>query len=321
VAAEVTDVLITDCDMGPADLEREVLATAGLELTHLACRTAADVVEQVNAHRASGLLVQYAPIDRAVFEGCPQLRAVVRYGVGLDNIDLEAAAEHGVAVAGVRNYGTNEVADQATALMLALLRRLPQWSAATQMGGWPARGAIADPLELSTCTLGLFGFGAIARAVAGRAAAFGLRVLAHDPYAPVEAFAVHGVDRVDSQRLWSEATAVSLHTPLTAETAGAVNAEALGRMAPGGFLVNTARAGLVDRDALTAALDDGSLGGAGLDVWWTEPADPDDPLLRHPRVLVTPHVAWISPGAVRRLRIGAAHQLLALLQPTPNEQD
>jgi D-3-phosphoglycerate dehydrogenase / 2-oxoglutarate reductase len=317
----MTDVLITDCDMGPADLEREVLVAAGLELTHLACRTAADVVEQANAHRASGLLVQYAPIDRAVFEGCPQLRAVVRYGVGLDNIDLGAAAEHGVAVAGVRNYGTNEVADQATALMLALLRRLPQWSAATQAGGWPARGAIADPLELATCTLGLFGFGAIARAVAGRAAAFGLRVLAHDPYAPAEAFAVPGLERVDWHRLWSEATVVSLHAPLTGETAGAVNAEALGRMAPGGFLVNTARAGLVDRDALTAALDDGSLAGAGLDVWWTEPADPDDPLLRHPRVLVTPHVAWISPGAVRRLRIGAAHQLLALLQPTPNEQD
>jgi D-3-phosphoglycerate dehydrogenase / 2-oxoglutarate reductase len=317
----MTDVLITDCDMGPADLEREVLAAAGLKLTHLACRTAADVVKHANAHRASGLLVQYAPIDLAVFKGCPQLRAVVRYGVGLDNIDLEAAAQHGVAVAGVRNYGTNEVADQATALMLALLRRLPQWSAATQAGGWPARGAIADPLELTTCTLGLFGFGAIARAVAGRAAAFGLRVLAHDPYTPVEAFAVHGVERVDWHWLWSEATVVSLHAPLTGETAGAVNAEALGRMAPGGFLVNTARAGLVDRDALTAALGDGSLGGAGLDVWWTEPADPDDPLLRHPRVLVTPHVAWISPGAVRRLRIGAAHQLLALLQPTPNEQD
>jgi D-3-phosphoglycerate dehydrogenase / 2-oxoglutarate reductase len=317
----MTDVLITDCDMGPADLEREVLAAAGLKLTHLACRTAADVVKHANAHRASGLLVQYAPIDLAVFKGCPQLRAVVRYGVGLDNIDLEAAAQHGVAVAGVRNYGTNEVADQATALMLALLRRLPQWSAATQAGGWPARGAIADPLELATCTLGLFGFGAIARAVAGRAAAFGLRVLAHDPYAPVEAFAAHGADRVGWHRLWSEATVVSLHAPLNAETAGAVDDEALGRMAPGGFLVNTARAGLVDRDALTAALGDGSLGGAGLDVWWTEPADPDDPLLRHPRVLVTPHVAWISPGAVRRLRIGAAHQLLALLQPTPNEQD
>jgi D-3-phosphoglycerate dehydrogenase len=317
----VTEILITDSDMGPADLEREVLAAAGLELTHLACRTAADVIEQANAHQASGLLVQYAPIDRAVFEGCPQLRAVVRYGVGLDNVDLEAAAEHGVAVAGVRGYGTNEVADQATALMLALLRRLPEWSAATRTGAWPARGALADPLELATCTLGLFGFGAIGRAVAGRATAFGLRVLAHDPYAPAEAFATHGVDRVSWDRLWSEASVVSLHAPLTAETARAVNAAALGRMTPGGFLVNTARAGLVDRDALTAALDDGSLGGAGLDVWWTEPADPDDPLLRHPRVLVTPHVAWISPGAVRRLRTGAARQLLALLRPTPNEQD
>ena len=317
----MTEILITDCDMGPADLEREVLAAAGLELTHLTCRTAADVVEQANAHRASGLLVQYAPIDRAVFEGCPQLRAVVRYGVGLDNVDLEAAAEHGVAVAGVRDYGTNEVADQATALAIALLRRVPEWSAATRAGGWPARGAIADPLELATCTLGLFGFGAIARAVAGRAAAFGLRVLAHDPYLPAEAFAASGVDRAGWDGLWSEATVVSLHAPLTTETAGAVNAAALGRMAPGGFLVNTARAGLVDRDALTAALDDGSLGGAGLDVWWTEPADPDDPLLRHPRVLVTPHVAWLSPGSMSRLRTGAARQLLSLLRPTPNEQD
>jgi D-3-phosphoglycerate dehydrogenase / 2-oxoglutarate reductase len=302
----VTEILITDCDMGPADLEREVLAAAGLELTHLACRTAADVVEQANAHRASGLLVQYAPIDRAVFQRCPQLRAVVRYGVGLDNVDLDAAAEHGVAVAGVRGYGTNEVADHATALMLALLRRLPEWSAATHAGDLPTRGAIADPFELSTCTLGLFGFGAIARAVAGRAAAFGLRVLAHDPYVHAEAFAADGVDMVGWDSHWSKSTVVSLHAPLTRETASAVNAAALGQMASGGFLVNTAHAGLVDREALTAALDDGSLGGAGLDVWWTEPADRNDPLLRHPRVLVTPHVAWIScrtgPSAPSRPR-------------------
>jgi len=125
--------------------------------------------------------------------------------------------------------------------------------------------------------------------------------------------AAAGVRPVEFDDLWRGSTAVSVHAPLTAATTGLVGPAALGLLAPGSFLINCARAGLVDRTALEASLADGRLAGVGLDVWWEEPADADDPLLRDPRVVVTPHVAWLSPGSVRRLRTSAAQRLLDVL--------
>lgn len=314
-------VLITDYDMGEPDVERNILSEAGHQLATGTCRSEDDVVAAVAQSGAVGLLVQYAPITRRVLQACPSVRSVVRYGVGLDNVDLDAAAELGVQALNVPHYGSAEVADQAMSLLVSLLRGLPWWSAATRRGEWPARGELPDPLELGECTLGLFGFGAIARQVALRAQAFGMTVVAHDPYVPADVFGAAGVRSVDWTDLWSASTAVSLHAPLTEGTRGIVNAEALDLMPAGGFLVNTARAGLVDRAALEAALASGRLAGAGLDVWWQEPALPSDPLLGHPRVVITPHVAWLSPGSVDRLRAGAATRLVgSLAATTPGSQ-
>jgi D-3-phosphoglycerate dehydrogenase / 2-oxoglutarate reductase len=323
-------VLITDCDMGPADLERAVLEPAGYRVVEASCSTEDDVVAAVAEQDPEGLLVQYAPITAAVLRACPQVRALFRYGVGMDNVDTDAAAELGVTARNVPDYGTSEVADHAVTLLLTLLRRVPAWSAATAHGQWPARGDLPDPLELRECTLGLLGFGAIAREVAARARAFGMRVLAHDPFVADDDVTAAGAEPVGLEELWRSATAVSLHAPLTRSTAGIVDAAALGALQPGSFLVNTARAGLVDRGALEAALAGGQLAGVGLDVWWREPAPADDPLLRDPRVLLTPHVAWFSPGSLRRLRTSAAQRLLDTLtsarppmtpQPTaPQEQ-
>jgi D-3-phosphoglycerate dehydrogenase len=310
-------VLITDCDMGPATLEREVLEAAGYEVTHESCRTEDDVIAAVHSSGAVGLLVQYAPITRRVLESCSGVRCLVRYGVGLDSVDLDAARELDVAVLNVPDYGSAEVADHATTLLLSLLRGVPAWSAATARGEWPARGALPEPLELRGSVLGLVGFGAIAREVAVRAQAFGMRVVVHDPYVPDDAVTAAGARPVSWGELWSVSTAVSIHAPLTAATRGLVDWDALSQAGPGAYLVNTARAGLVDRDALERALAHGNLAGVGLDVWWEEPADPADPLLGHPRVLVTPHVAWLSPGSVQRLRASAAQRLLSVLEPEP----
>lgn len=306
-------VLITDCDMGDAVLEREVLEAAGVRVVHADARTEDDVIRSVAETGATGLLVQYAPITRAVLEACPAVQGIVRYGVGLDTIDLEAASDLEVAVSNVPHYGSNEVADHAVTLLLALLRGVPWWSDATRRHGWPARGELQDPLELSQQTLGLVGFGAIARAVARRAQAFGITVIATDPFAEAAAFDAAGVRAVDRDELWSSSTAVSLHAPLIESTRGAVDATTLSLLPAGSVLVNTARAGLVDRGALEAALDSGTLAAFGTDVWWDEPASPTDSLAAHPRVLLTPHVAWLSPGSILRLRKEAAEILRDML--------
>ncbi len=306
-------VLITDNDMGPADLERAALEPAGYRVVHAECRTEDDVLEAVRSHRPVGLLVQYAPITERVLREASDVRALFRYGIGMDNVDLDAARTLGIEARNVPDYGSAEVANHATTLLLCLLRGVPAWSAAAARGEWPARGDLPDPLEIGVCTLGLLGFGAIAREVGVRARAFGMRVLAHDPFVADDDVRAAGAEPVGFEDLWRGSTAVSVHAPLTPSTHGLVDRAALGLMTPGSFLVNTARAGLVDRDALEAALADGRLAGVGLDVWWQEPADADDPLLRHPRVLVTPHVAWLSPGSVRRLRASAASRLLDVL--------
>jgi D-3-phosphoglycerate dehydrogenase len=306
-------VLITDCDMGPADLERSVLEPAGWSVVHRCCRSEQDVVAAVRETGAVGLLVQYAPITAAVLRACPSVRGLARYGVGMDNVDVATAEELGVWALNVPDYGAAEVADHTMALLLGLLRGVPAWSAATAAGGWPARGDLPEPQELRACVLGLLGFGAIAREVAARARAFGMQVLAHDPFVPAAETAAAGVRPVEFDELWRGSNAVSVHAPLTAATTGLVGRSALGLLRPGSFLINCARAGLVDRAALEASLRDGRLAGVGLDVWWEEPADADDPLLTDPRVVVTPHVAWLSPGSVRRLRTSAARRLLDVL--------
>jgi D-3-phosphoglycerate dehydrogenase len=306
-------VLITDCDMGPADLERSVLESAGWTVVHGSCRTEEDVVAAVRETGAVGLLVQYAPITAAVLRACPSVRGLARYGVGMDNVDVSTARELGVQALNVPDYGAAEVADHTMALLLGLLRGVPTWSAATAAGRWPTRGDLPEPLELRACVLGLLGFGAIAREVATRARAFGMQVLAHDPFVPSAEMEAAAVRPVDFDELWRGSTAVSVHAPLTAATTGLVGRSALGLLAPGSFLINCARAGLVDRAALEASLADGRLAGVGLDVWWEERADAQDPLLPDPRVVVTPHVAWLSPGSVRRLRTSAARRLLDVL--------
>jgi len=306
-------VLITDCDMGPAALERSVLEPAGYRVVHAACRTEDDVIAAARQAGATGLLVQYAPITSRVLAALPDVRALVRYGIGMDNVDVDAAAELGVAALNVPDYGRSEVADHAMALVLGLLRGVPAWSAATARGEWPARGELPEPLELAACTLGLLGFGGIARLVALRAAAFGMRVIAHDPFVPDAEIRAAGARPRRPDDLWRQSTVVSLHLPLSPATRGVVDATALGLVRPGTYLVNTARAGLVDRAAMEDALRDGRLAGVGLDVWWDEPAEPDDPLTRHPAVLLTPHVAWLSSGSVRRLRTSVATRLLAAL--------
>ena len=301
-------VVITDCDHGDVDPERAVLDGHDVELKVLACRTPEEVAAQ--AGDADVLINQYVPITAAVLDALPRCRLVVRYGVGVDNVDLRAATERGVWVANVPDYGRDEVADHTLALALALLRGVVALDRSVRDGTWdldPAR-----PLRrLATFTWGVVGCGAIGTAVARRAAGLGMRVLGYDlPTVRSEA----PIERVPLEELLEEADLVSLHAALTPDTRHLVGAAALARMRPTAHLVNTARGGLVEEAALLAALDAGTLAGAALDVLEHEPpGELGWKLARHPRVVATPHAAWYSEEAFHTLKSEVAREALRVL--------
>jgi len=280
-------VVITDCDHDTVDPERRVLDGHDVELRRLQCRTPGEVADQ--AGDADVLINQYVPITAAVLDALPGCRLVVRYGVGVDNVDVEAAAGRCVWVANVPDYGRDEVRD----------------------GAWELEAA--RPLRrLATLTWGVIGCGAIGTAVAGRAAGLGMRVLGHDvPQVRSEP----PIERVPLEELLEAADLVSLHAVLTPDSHHLVGASALARMRPTAWLVNTARGGLVDSAALLAALDAGALAGAALDVLEGEPPDElGRRLARHPRVVVTPHAAWYSEEAFHTLKTEVAREALRVLE-------
>jgi D-3-phosphoglycerate dehydrogenase / 2-oxoglutarate reductase len=243
-----------------------------------------------------------------VFDALPRLRLVSRYGVGVDVVDTEAAREHGVWVCNVPDYGTSEVALHAAAMLLALLRNLAGHDREVRAGRWDYHlgGVLRRPGSL---TLGVVGLGRIGRMTAERAGPWFGEVVGSDPYLPHDAWPGE-LERLELPELFARSSAVTLHLPLSDATEGLVGADLLGRMPPGSYLVNTARGGLVDPDAVLAALDAGQLAGIAFDVLPTEPPPADHPLLSHPRALITPHVAWYSAEAEQELRRKAAQNIV-----------
>jgi D-3-phosphoglycerate dehydrogenase / 2-oxoglutarate reductase len=299
-------VLVTDSDYPSLDIEADVLAAAGHQLLTASCKTPEDVIEA--AAGVDALLVQYAPITAAVFEALPQLRVVTRYGVGVDVVDLEAASRHGVWVCNVPDYGTAEVALHAVAMLLALLRNLAGHDREVRAGHWNYQlgGELRRPGSL---TLGVVGLGRIGRMAAERAAPWFGAAVGYDPYLPDSEWP-DGLERLDLQDVFARSSAITLHLPLTEATFGLVGTDLLERMPMGSYLVNTARGGLVDLDALLEALESGRLAGVALDVFPAEPPPREHPLLTHPRALITPHVAWYSTDSEVELRRKAAQNIV-----------
>ncbi len=256
-----------------------------------------------------GVILGLDACDATVFERASALRTIARYGVGVDNIDRAAAARHGVIV--TNTPGTNHiaVAELAIGLLFALARGIPRMNAQARTGtptrltGW----------ELTGKTLGVIGFGAIGREVARRAHGLGMRVLAHDPWYTGDWEDAQPVDLPD---LLCQARAVSLHCPLTPETASLLNARTLALLPDGAVVINTARGGLIDEDALYAELVSGRLGGAALDVFAHEPPA-SSPLLTLDNVIVTPHAGAATVEAVERTGLLAARNCLAVLRGEP----
>jgi len=298
-------VLITDFDYADVDVERRILEGAGLQVVAAQCRAEEDVIEA--GRGASALLTQYAPITAGVMDGLPELRMVGRYGVGYDVVDVEAARERGVWVANVPDYGTEEVAAHALSMAFALLRHLPLYDRGVRDGRWHPHST--GPLcRLKNLTLGVVGIGRIGGTFARRAGPWFGRTLGCDPY--LDAWP-EGVERASLEEVFSECLLVSLHAPLTEETRGLVDRALLERMPEGGYLVNTARGGLVVIDDLLWALEDGPLAGAALDVLPQEPPPEDHPLLSNPNVILTPHAAYYSLEAEEEARTKAAQNVVA----------
>jgi D-3-phosphoglycerate dehydrogenase / 2-oxoglutarate reductase len=301
-------VLVTDAEYSSLDIEAEVLTAAGHELVRASCRTPEEVIEA--GAGIDAFLVQYAPITAEVFAALPQLRLVSRYGVGVDAVDTDAAARHEVWVCNVPDYGTTEVALHAVAMLLALLRNVAGHDREVRAGHWDYHlgGHLHRP---SSLTLGVVGLGRIGQMTAERAAPWFGAVVGYDPYLPDAAWP-DDIERLGLEEVFARSSAITLHLPLTEDTRGLVGTERLGRMPNGSYLVNTARGGLVDLDALLDALQSGQLAGAALDVLPDEPPPRGHPLLTHPHALITPHVAWYSAEAEVELRRKAAQNIVDL---------
>ncbi|ODU01249.1 MAG: phosphoglycerate dehydrogenase [Planctomycetes bacterium SCN 63-9] len=252
-------------------------------------------------------------IGEASFSLAPKLKCVVRAGVGYNNVDLHAAARHGVIVCNVPDYGSEEVADHAIMFMLALARRMVICHEYIRAGSWDFSPALGTP-RLRGKTFGVVGCGRIGTATALRAKAFGMDVVFFDPYQPTGLDKALGIRRVfDLGELLEQSHFVSLHCYLDEGSRKLIDAKAIARMKPGSYLINTARGPCVDEKALMDALDSGHIEGAALDVVEHEPLA-DDRLRHHPKVLLTPHSAFYSAEGYVELRTKAAQEVLRILK-------
>jgi D-3-phosphoglycerate dehydrogenase len=304
-------VLFSDYEYPDLDLERKLFEGAGTELVAAQCRTESDVIEA--AAGCAGILLQYAPITERVLAALPQLGIVSRIGVGVDTVDTAACARHGIWVANSPDYGVGEVATHALALVLALIRNVVAYNRDIRAGQWHylSSGKLKRAGEM---TLGIVGLGRIGKRMAHVSRNVFRRVLACDPYLIDGDFPAYVERAADLAGLFEASDVVSVHTPLSDETRGMIDADVLGRMRPGSYVVNTARGAIVDIDDLLAALDSGILAGVGLDVLPVEPIPAESPLLGHPKVILTPHAAFFSVQAESELRRKAAQNIVTWLK-------
>jgi D-3-phosphoglycerate dehydrogenase len=279
-------------DLGP---ERAALAAIGAELVTL------DEFQEAQRPSVVALLSEGARVTANDLRRYPHLKIVSEFGTGYDAIDIEVARELGIAVTNVAGYCTEEVADHTLALALSLARRLEPMSRLAMSGDWTAAD-IGVVRRCADSSWGVIGFGRIGRAVAQRARAFGFSVSAYDPHLAPEDMAQRGARPRSLVELLKEADIVSIHAARTGRDDHMLDRRRLALLKPTAYLVNVARGAFIDEDALADLLDSGRLAGAALDVLSDEPPDPSNRLLRHPRALVTPHIAWYSERSEAELR-------------------
>ena len=297
----------------------KLLRGAGLEV-HVT-KPAPDQAEMVKSLREiapDALIVRTGTVDRECFDAAPELKVIANHGAGYDDIDVAEATHRGIPVFAAPGRNAISVAEHVFAQLLAVRKQLPQHDLLVRNGDW--RPATPITSELFGTTLGLVGFGAIGEAVARLALAFGMSVIAYDPVR--SGSWPDTVTRCASMNeLLTQSDAVSLHVPLTEQTRHMIDAQAIAKMKPGAVLVNAARGGVVDETALCEALDSGKLFGAALDTFEIEPPRGDAPAARHVRIVLTPHIAGVTPESALRMSMCCADNVVSYLSGGLNTQD
>lgn len=309
-------VVITDYDFGDVDIEREILEAAGAQVIALQSKQEPDLFEV--ARDCSAMINQYARIGGETIDRMQNCQVIARYGVGVDIVDVDAATNRGILVTNVRDYCTEEVADHAISLWLALARKLPDYDRATHRGIW--RWQSGKPIHrLRDRTMGIVSFGKIGQAIAARAKPFGVKVIAFDPYLPAHVAAEHEAELVSKSELLKRSDYILMQAPMTPETRHFLSDAEFAAMKAGSILVNTGRGPTVDNQALFRALTSGHVAAAGLDDPEEEPAKKaewspaDNPIFTLPNVIVTPHAAYYSEESIRTARVTAATQVAKVL--------
>ena len=302
-------IVVTDTVFPNLDRTREVLAEIGGDLEILEAPTEEAILEA--SKEADAVLVTYAPITKEVIRHMNRCRIIARFGIGVDNVDVDAASQAGVLVTNVPDYCVDEVSDHTMALLLALIRKIPFANTRSHASLWEM-SAVVPIHRLRGSVLGLVGFGRISQLVARKAQAFGIDVIAYDPYMQREIFQRAGVRGTTFRELLSSSDYISLHVPLGVETHHLFDAEAFRRMKPTCYLVNTARGQLIDEIALAHALDNGELAGAALDVLEREPPS-GSPLFGRDNVILSPHMSFYSVESLQELQTRAAEEVARAL--------
>jgi D-3-phosphoglycerate dehydrogenase / 2-oxoglutarate reductase len=302
-------VAVADSVFPNLELARAVVSRAGADLRLAPLATPEAIV--ATARDADGLLVTYAKITADMIQQMKKCRIISRFGIGVDNVDIEAATRAGIVVTKVPDYCIDEVSDHAMALLLSLIRKIPFASARAHAGRWEMP-AVVPIHRIRGTILGLVGFGRIPQLVAPKAQAFGMRVMAYDPYIPPSVMEKAGVAHAEFLELVKASDYISIHSPLLPETHHLFNAEIFRQMKPGALLVNTARGPIVDEAALAQALDAKLLAGAALDVLDQEPPV-SSPLFGRDNVILTPHTSFYSVESLEELQTKAAEEVVRVL--------
>ena len=297
-------IVVTDYTFPALEVEESVLQPLGFELASGQCKTPEALIALVAD--ADAVITQFAPVNASVIAAMQNAKVIVRYGIGVDNVDLESARQRGIPVCNVPDYCIDEVADHTLAFMLSVTRQVVQNTLYIRDGKWGLATGL-DPLRtMRDQTVGIVGFGRIGREVAARLAPFKSRRLVFDPVLAPETIREHGCEAVTLEELLAESDIVSLHCPSSAQTRKLLNADSIRAMKKGAIVINLARGDLIDTQALISALESGHLAGAALDVCDPEPIPADSPLRSMPNVITASHIASASPKSVRTLRLTAA---------------
>ena len=303
-------VVVTDSPFPSLDPAKKALEEANAEVVQAPSSSEEDIIKA--AENADAILVTYAKLNENILRSLKNCKAIGRFGIGVDNIDLKVAGELGISVNYVPDYCLDEVSDQAMAMIISMARKIPQSNKLVQSGRWEMP-AVVPMYRLRGKTVGLIGFGNIPRLMTPKAQAFGFNVIASDPYAPKELFEKYGVESVSMDELYERSDFISVHAPLLPETKGLVNKDAFKKMKDTAIIVNTARGPLINEKDLIEALDKNEIGGAGLDVVETEPLPKNSPLIGRDNVILAPHTAFYSVEALEELQTKAASDVARVL--------